>query len=157
MREGKRGGEKNSLFRFGCLLFVATSSSIHRYIHPPFPHLLSLLSLSIYLCVIAMLPSLSAPEMAKFSAEEAPSLSLLSTRECESVCRGGLRGSPGKPEFSCSRQMKAGAEASRRPVTQRRSARENKAGIAIMREGKMWPQQKAEVGHLVENLWSWWR
>lgn len=79
-----------------------------------------------------MLPSLNAPGMAKFSAEEAPSLSLLSTRECESVCGGGgLRGSPGKPEFSCSRQMKAATEASRRPVTQQRSARENKAGIAI--------------------------
>lgn len=44
-------------------------------------------------------------------------LRLLSTRECVSML-GRSGGSRGKPEFSGSRQIKAAAEASRRPVTQ---------------------------------------
>lgn len=75
-----------------------------------------------------MLPSLISPETAKFSAKEAPSLSLPSTRVCVSVCReikrvprkAGVQLQPSNKDGSGGSSARPRAE----PVTQRRSVRE---------------------------------
>lgn len=95
-REGgrkRRGGKRRSSVLVAFLLQLLPLPPICTSV----PLLLSLLSLSIYVCIITMLPSLISPETAKFSAEEAPSHSVFRARVCVrvSVCRE-IKRVPGK-------------------------------------------------------------
>lgn len=84
-REEEEGGKRRSSVLVAFLLQLLPLPPICTSI----PLLLSLLSLSIYVCIITMLPSLISPETAKFSAEEAPSHTQSSEHACVcvSVCR----------------------------------------------------------------------
>lgn len=159
-REGgrKRRGKRRSSVLVAFLLQLLPPPPICTSI----PLLLSLLSLSIYLCIITVLASLISPETANFSTEEAPSLSPPSTGECVSVCRE-IKGVSRKSRSSAAavkrrrhRRQRLVGEASRRPVTQRHSVREKQGrNCHFLTERTPWPGLKAEVGHSVEDLRSW--
>lgn len=146
MRQSERGSEgreKKALFRFGCLPFAVTSSSTPSVMQSNLPHHLSLLSLYIYLCIITMLPSLISPETAKFSAKEASSLSLLSTREYV----GEIKRVPRKAGVRLQPSNK-GSSGGLAQTCYTMTEHSRNQGRDFLTQGKMWPGLKAEVGHL---------